>query len=196
MRFVPFQALSTERLLLRIFRTDDAPAYFACLGGSDVVTKYMLWEPHRDVSESEASIQKIRHRYESSTPYTWAISPKGADTLIGRIDLLRLDEQTGTCSFAYMLGADFWNVGYGTETLKAVLQFAFMQLDASAIEADHMADNPASGAVMLKAGMTFQKTISNKYEKQGIYHNANVFRITKADWLTKNALSDSHPDCF
>lgn len=184
MRCAPFQILSTERLLLRKFRTEDAAAYYARLGSSEAVTKHMLWAPHQNIGESEASIQKISCRYDSDTPYTWAIVLKETDGLIGRVDLLRLDAQTGTCSFAYMLGTDFWNQGYGTEALTAVLDFAFTQLEISAIDADHMADNPASGAAMRKAGMVCQGRIPNKYEKNGICHDAICYRITQEGWFS------------
>lgn len=183
MRFAPFQKLSTERLLLRKFREEDAVAYFACLGGSEAVTKYMLWQPHRDIAESEESIRKICRRYGSATPYTWAIVLKGTDALIGRIDLLRFDEEAGTCSFAYMLGVDFWNQGYGTEALRAVFDFAFTQLEVAAIDADHMADNPASGAVMRKVGMRYQGRIPGKYLKNGILHDVVCYRVMRKEWF-------------
>lgn len=184
MRFAPFQALSTQRLHLRKFRMEDAAAYFACLGSSEAVTRYMLWQPHQSISESEDSIRKILGRYESTTPYTWAITLRETGVLIGRVDLLRLDEQTGTCSFAYMLGADYWNNGYGTEVLRAVFSFAFTQLDVTAIEADHMADNPASGAAMRKAGMCYLGRIPDKYQKNEIWHDALCYRIMRKDWFS------------
>lgn len=183
MKFAPFMQLDTDRLLLRNFQEKDATAYFTQLGSSEQVTRFMLWQPHRDTSESENSIRKILCRYESETPYTWAIVLKETATLIGRIDLLRLDEQAGSCSFAYMLGADHWNKGYGTEALKAVFQFAFNQLAVSVIEADHMADNPASGAVMRKAGMTRIGHSPNKYQKNDTMHDAVSYRITQKEWF-------------
>lgn len=183
MRAAPFQSLSTQRLLLRKFRMEDAASYFAHLGSSEAVTKYMLWQPHQSISESEDSIRKILRRYESDAPYTWAITLQKTGTLIGRVDLLRLDAQTGNCSFAYMLGAAFWNKGYGTEALHAVFDFAFTQLEVSAIEADHMAANPASGAVMRKVGMTCQGKVSGKYQKNETWHDAVCYRITRKEWL-------------
>lgn len=184
MRQASFQSLTTQRLRLRKFLTEDAAAYYECLGSSDAVTKYMLWEPHKDISESEESIRKILNRYETATPYTWAIALKETDALIGRVDLLRLDQQAGTCSFAYMLGADFWNHGYGTEALRAVFDFAFTQLEVESMDADHMADNPASGAVMRKLGMTSQGSIPNKYQKNGVWHDAVCYRVTQKEWFS------------
>lgn len=185
MKYVPFHDLSTSRLCLRRLSLSDIPAYFARLGSSPEVAQYMLWDPHKDISESEASIQKALRRYAEGKCYRWGIALKEDNTLIGVIEALKFDENADTCSFAYMLGRDFWGQGYGTEALEAVFRFVFTELDVSAILADHFAENPASGAVMRKAGMTYQRTIPAKYEKHGILHDAPEYRITKDEWQKK-----------
>lgn len=81
-----------------------------------------------------------------------------------------------------MLGTDFWNRGYGTEAVKAVFDFAFRELGIESITADHMAQNPASGAVMRKAGMRQCGVTPGKYEKNGIKHDAVCYEITKEEW--------------
>lgn len=182
MKFAPFQPLQTPRLVLRKFSMEDAPDFFEKLASSEKVTEFMLWEPHRALVDSQNSIRKVLQRYDSQEPYTWAIALKESGDLIGRIDLLRFDAQTDSCSFAYMLGADFWNLGYGTEAVKAVFCFAFSELEVSAIEADHMAENPASGAVMRKAGMKYLGVMPRKYEKKGVWHDAVSYRITQEEW--------------
>lgn len=177
-----FQELRTQRLLLRKLRMEDALPFFRRLGGSAAVTEYMLWVPHQDPSESVASIQKTLHRYETGRCFRWAIALQENDSLIGIIDLLAFDDQADSCSFAYMLGQEFWGRGYGTEALQAVLNYAFCQMGVRVVTADHFAENPASGAVMRKAGMRCVRTIPGKYRKNGIIHDAVEYRITKDDW--------------
>ena len=182
MSYIPIHPLETDRLRLRRLTMEDVPLFFTRLGSSEAVTRYMLWKPHKDISESSASIQKVLHRYETGESCRWAIAQKDTDALIGIIDLLGFDEAAGTCSFAYMLGEDFWGRGYGTEAVTAVFRYAFEVLGVDAIIADHFAGNPASGAVMQKAGMTYQRTIPGKYEKNGVLHDAPEYRITREEW--------------
>lgn len=182
MKPVPFHPLHTQRLHLRKFFSEDVPVFFERLGSNQNVTKFMLWEPHSSIAQSENSIRKIMARYDSPEPYCWAITLAQSGELIGRIDLLHFGEANGSCSFAYMLGEDFWNQGYGTEALQAVFRFAFEQLDIRQIVADHFAENAASGAVMRKAGMTQCGIVPKKYEKHGSLHDAVCYRITKEDW--------------
>lgn len=182
MRFPDFPTLETTRLRLRKLTVEDTQDYYRHLGSSEAVTRYMLWNPHKDISESEASIRKSLRRYEEGRCYRWGIARKETDTLMGVLELLRFDEETGGCSFAYMLGESFWGRGYGTEALTAAFDFAFSRMNVQFIAADHMAENPASGRVMEKAGMTKVRTLPGKYEKNGRFHDAVHYRITAEEW--------------
>jgi len=182
MKYGTFEQIKTSRLLLRKLRSTDVECYYKRLGGSEEVTRYMLWQPHQSPQESRESIEKILSRYQEKTCYCWAITRLEDDSVIGRIDLLRFDEQDKSCSFAYMLGKEFWNCGFGTEALKAVFSFAFEKLEIQRIVADHMRENIASGKVMEKAGMRYVKTHLSKYEKNGIHYDADEYVITLGQW--------------
>lgn len=182
MKYVPFTELTTNRLRLRKLTMDDVSVYYARIGCSSEVTKYMLFPPHRDISESVASVEKALQRYREGRCYRFCISLIDTDELIGVIEPLRFDEQTGTCSFAYMLAQDFWGQGYGTEALRAVLDFLFREMEMDRVEADHMAENTASGAVIRKAGMTCTGIIPGKYEKNGTVHDAVCYCISRSQW--------------
>ena len=182
MRYPAFRDIETSRLRLRKIRMTDLQNYYTRLGSSEAVTRYMLFQPHKSVEESKASIEKWLARYEAGNCYHWVIVLKDTDELIGVIDLLRFDEVANSASFAYMLAEDCWNRGYGTEAVRAVFDFGFREMELEFIEADHMEENGASGAVMRKVGMTYQRTEPQKYEKDGRKHNAVVYRINCENW--------------
>lgn len=190
MKFPAISILETPRLQLRKLTLADAEDYNHHLFGSEAVSRYMLWNPHRDVSESVASIRNVLGRYEEGRCYRWGITLKETNELIGMIDLLRFDEEKDSCSFAYMVGECYWGRGYGTEALKAVFAFAFTQMEVKSITADHMAENPASGRVMEKAGMMRTRILPAKYEKNGSTYDAIEYTITQADW-NKNCRAGS-----
>ena len=177
MGFVKFQELETERLLLRKLRMEDVYEYYERLFGDGDVTRYMNFEPHQDISESLESLQRRLNRYDEDNCYCWAIAEKEEDSLIGLIKLTRFDPRDNSCSFAFMLGCNYWNKGYGTEALTAVFRFAFEELKIDRIVADHMAPNIASGKAMEKAGMKHIGTEPEKYEKTGSRYDAEVYEI-------------------
>ena len=183
MKYAMFEQLETENLILRKFRSEDANCFYKRVGGSEDVTRYMLWQPHEYIEESQKSIEKVLARYEEGKCYTWAIALAKDDSVIGRIDLLRFDEENSSCSFAYMLGKEFWGRGFGTESLKAVFAFAFEKMEMQSIVADHMSENVASGKVMQKVGMRFVQKHLQKYEKCGKYYDADEYAIDAEDWF-------------
>ena len=177
MKYVPFHNIETERLILRDIRMEDIQEYYERLWGDGDVCRYLLHDPHQDIGESLAAIEDILQQYEKGNFYRWGITEKGDGSLIGIIGLVRIDEENSACSFAYMLGCDYWGKGYGTEVVKEVIRFAFEELGIQRIVADHMAENPASGAVMRKAGMVHTGTQRAKYEKAGRVYDAEVYEI-------------------
>lgn len=177
MRFAEFRELETERLTLRRLQMEDIYEYYERLFGDADVARYMLFEPHQDISESMESLCRKVDRYEQGNFYCWGIARKEEEGLIGLVELLRFEEKTDTCSFVYLLGCRYWNQGYGTEALKAVFIFAFEELEVERIVADHMTKNIASGKVMEKAGMKHIGSEQGKYEKRGIRYDAETYEI-------------------
>ena len=182
MRFPEICTLETPRLVLRKLTEEDIPAYYTRLGSSESVTRYMLFDPHKDISESAASIRKALGRYEAGRCYRWGIALKEDNTLIGILELLRFDEEKESCSFAYMLAEDCWGKGYGSEALVRALDFAFTEMAVQEVRADHFACNGASGGAMRKAGMIYLRTIPEKYEKHSIRYDAEEYGITRKEW--------------
>ena len=186
MHYADFETLETPRLTLRKIRMEDIYEYYERLYGDGDVCRYMLFDPHQDIGESLASLQKVLDRYEAGKFYRWGIALKEDDSLIGNIELLRFDEKENSCSFAYMLGCKYWNQGYATEALKAAMEFAFTKMGIQKIRVDHMSGNGASGAVMRKVGMTHVGTETGKYTKHGITRDAEIYEICAP---TKNELT-------
>ena len=189
MEYAKFHELETDRLLLRKLQMEDVYEYYERLFGDADVSRYMLFEPHQDISESLESLQRKLDRYEEGECYCWGVTEKGDDSLIGLIELLRFDPRDNSCSFVYMLGCNYWNRGYGTEMLKAVFRFAFEELGVERITVDHMTKNAASGGAMRKAGMIHIGTVEGKYEKLGEKLDAEVYEIRNSSRkaMTPNA---------
>ena len=182
MRFPELRALRTERLILRKLRREDVRDYYERIGSSEAVTRHMLFQPHRSIDDSVASIEKTLRRYETGKCFRWGITLRGDDRIIGVFDLLAFDERENRCSFAYMLGEHWWGRGYATEAMKAVFRFAFEEMGIETITVDHFAENPASGAVMRKALMRQTGIRPGAYEKNGALHDAVCYELTRKEW--------------
>lgn len=182
-----FTEINTPNLILRKLRLSDTCDFYEFASDEDV-SKYMLWTPHESISDSEKSILSSLEKYEKGKYYRFGIALKDTDRLIGIIQLLSFDEEKESASFAYMLARDFWGLGYGTEALTAVINYAFEQLEIQMIEADHFTENVSSGAVMRKCGMSYVDTVKDKYEKNGRKYSADTYILTREDWKKRAAL--------
>ena len=150
MIFADMTELETARLKLRRLSFDDVYDYYERLGSDGEVSKFMLFEPHQDIGETLALIEEALLRYEEESFYRWGI--ENEDGLIGVIELLHFDEESESCSFAYMLGKPWWGQGYATEALKAMIAELFARGWETVI-CGAFEENPASLRVMEKSGM-------------------------------------------
>lgn len=146
------QTLLTPRLTLRKLTIDDADRMFQNWTNSEVTTKYLSWSPHSSIEVTKAL---LAHRVQLDNE-EWGIVLTETQTLIGMIDVVRETPETQTKTIGYVLGENFWNKGYMTEALEAVIVYLFNHTAVNRIEAAHDTANPGSGKVMEKAGMTFE----------------------------------------
>ena len=160
MRHVGTVTLKTERLVLRRAELSDAPAMFANWTGDDEVTKYLTWPTHASVAATEGFIKYLLGEYENVKSYSWVIALKGMDAQpIGMISVVNMNEETDAVEIGYCLSRSWWGRGVMTEALGEVIDFCFETLGAQRVAARHDTNNPASGAVMRKCGMTHEGTL-------------------------------------
>lgn len=171
------QMLQTDRLVLRPFSMDDVMDVFLYASNKDV-TKYLTWEAHTDLLQTEKTIKEL---YINS-PGTYAIELRSENKCIGCIDL-RLDKKNNKGSFGYVLNQNYWGQGYMSEALMITLNFAFAKLNLNRIQSTHYVGNEASGFVMQKCGMKYEGMGLEEVKVKGIYHDVVHYAILKCDWM-------------
>lgn len=174
--------LETERLVLRRFTNDDAEAVFNNWTSDSEVSKYMRWEHHKNIEETKTKINDWLNRYSNNNFYQWAITFKGSDEPIGAIGLFVVNESDMCGDFGYSISRNYWGRGVASEALKAVLKFAFETVGFNRIESYHSLNNPASGKVMLKAGMKLEGLARQKYKSNVGFEDSYMYSILKEDY--------------
>lgn len=143
--------LHTERLILRPFREGDAEAMYRNWTSDERVAKYCRWYAHKSAAETEAYLEMCL-----KAEYCLAITLKGTDEPIGCIDLVG-ENTVGIPEIGYVLAYEHWGKGLMTETVKAVLD-DLLARGYEKVGACHDVNNPASGRVMEKCGMTYVRS--------------------------------------
>ena len=188
------QKLQTPRLTLRHFVIGDAEAMYKNWASDPQVTEFLRWPPHADAGVSRAVLAGWISEYDSPAFYQWAIVPGDLGQPIGTIGVNFCDDALLMAHIGYAIGRDFWNRGYTSEALAAVITFLFENVGMNRIESQHDPDNPASGRVMQKCGMTYEGTrrqadLSNR----GIV-DACMYAILLPEWLERQPQSQKIND--
>ena len=171
--------LSTERLLLRRFSLRDAQPAFENWLSEEKVTRFLTFEPYKSVREVRKILRKWTRGYARPDFYQWAIVLKESMQPVGTIDAKVIDADAGYMRVGYCLGSKWWGKGIMTEALKEVLAFLFGQVGAGRIEARHDANNPASGKVMQKCGMSYEGTLRRSAKSNVGIYDALVYAIVQ-----------------
>ncbi len=183
--------METERLNLRRLKRSDSQAIFDRWLSDERVAENRVSAAHRTVSETNARVADIAARYERKDFCWWGIELKATGELAGEIDLYDWDLTTGNSSVSYSLGYAWWNKGYATEALKAVMEFGFSEMNLHKISAAHNTDNPASGKVMKKAGMKQEGIVRHMIRNaKGQYKDCVLYGILQEDFLKMNFQKD------
>ena len=94
--------------------------------------------------------------YERADYYNWAIVCGGRP--VGGLAGIRLNERHESVELGYCLGYDWWSRGLMSEAVCAVRDFFFAEVGVHRIEILHAPQNPASGRVAQKCGLTLEGT--------------------------------------
>ena len=141
--------IATRRLVLRKPRREDAPAMFAVYAQDPEVTRYLLWKPHRDVSESYWIIDRFISNWESKTEFSWLIFQKETEQLIGSF---AARPKTDGFNLGYLLARPHWGNGYMPEVIDAFVNWAFRNSEIMRVWAECDVENGASAGALEKAG--------------------------------------------
>ena len=172
--------LETNRLLLRPVRRKDASDIYSYASDPDVA-RYVLWEPHRSVAETRNYIRYIRMLYRRGLPSSWAVTLRETGQVIGTIGLMWYSDANSAAEIGYSFSKSFWNCGYATESLQAVIHSLFHSLPVNRLEAQHDCRNPASGRVMEKCGMKKEGILRQRIRNKGEFANTVLYAILRSD---------------
>ena len=152
-----FPILHTNRLKLRDFTLQDAPAVFDELSRKEV-NQWMETELLHSVQETEQRLTGRINLFKDGMGFRWAIALiNDPGRAIGSCGFFHVRRGTRSVEMGYDLHPDYWNRGFMTEALQAVLGFTFSPantLPVHRIEALVAPGNLASIRVLEKLGFT------------------------------------------
>jgi len=177
--------LMTPRLRLRRLTMRDAQDIYRYSRDPEVA-RHVLWDAHRSIHQTREYIRYLLRQYRNAAPGTFAIALRDSGKVIGTIGFMWVQTENRSAEVGYSLSRAYWNQGYMSEALKAVVEFGFQKLYLNRIEAQHESDNPASGHVMAHAGMRHEGTLRQRIYNKGRFVDVDLYAIVRSDFMAKS----------
>ncbi|HWV42598.1 GNAT family N-acetyltransferase [Pseudorhodoplanes sp.] len=170
--------LETERLILRAPKLEDAK-HVAALANDKRIAENTRRIPH-PYSRSDAE-DFIAAANTPQGDIAFLITTH-AGLPIGACGLAMHDDAAP--EIGYWLGVKHWGKGYGTEAVRAVIDFAFTELAHESLCAGARVINPASRRILEKCG--FQWTGVGLCRIQALNSSAPIdrFRLDRGLWAS------------
>ncbi|NLJ96133.1 MAG: GNAT family N-acetyltransferase [Clostridiales bacterium] len=176
MNHIGTNSIETIRLILRRFRVDDAEDMYRNWASDIETLKFLSWGPHSDIEVTQRRILSWINRYDEPSVYNWAIYLKSIKQVIGSISVEIASDKDKSCEIGYCIGKEYWGREIVLEALRAVMHYLSCEVGYEKIIAKHDVMNKASGRVMQKAGMEYEKTIYNAgYRRNGSLYDVDVY---------------------
>ena len=178
-RALKLPLLETARLRLRKLTPGDAEDVFVYNSDPEVV-RYLLWTEHRSLAESQADIERVIKGYDQGSDLRWGIELKSTGRVIGGCKLTCVLEHK-RAEAGYVLAREHWGQGYATETVRAILQYGFYDLELNRIEALTFAEHTASGRVLEKCGFQCEGTMRGYELIKGAFRDLKMYSVLKGE---------------
>lgn len=156
--------IETDRLILRKITMDDAHDLFINWGSDIKTNEFLTFSCHKSEETTKKMIAYWLKKYEKNG-FEWAIVLKDSKKVIGVISV-DSSYMYNTLEIGYSISSKYWDNGYTTEALRAIIDYLFNECNYSIIEAIIPSDNIASIKVAEKCGMKMEATLKNRYRNK------------------------------
>lgn len=187
--------ISAERVCLRWLEQRDVNALFAIFSDPEVMR---YWSSPCLTSREEAArlLDDIHECFKSRTLFQWGVARKPDDLIIGTCTLAQVDATNRRAELGFALGSSHWRKGYMNEALRALLRFAFGELNLRRLEADVDPRNTASIRTVERLGFQREGYLRERWLVNGEVQDAVLFGLLQRDWeLTDPTLPRAGVGC-
>ena len=122
---------------------------------------------------------------ENRTKYFFAIIDKLTDEYIGEIGFTKIKEckEGNIVNLGYFILKENWGKGYVVEASKAIIDYAFVNLNTVKVETGCLKENYKSEKVMIKLGLIKEADYKKHTIMNDKFYDRIEYGITKDEWL-------------
>lgn len=171
--------IETERIRIRPMQIADATMMYVYMSDPEV-SKYLTWFPHAHLDDTVRYAAMATFSARNGGIAEWVFEYKENSLVIGNGGFTAYDVVHKSAEVFFILSREYWNKGLMTEILRALLGFAFNQ-GLNRIEAQCLAENKTSQALLIKLGFTKEGVLRQKMFIKRKYRDIIVFGLLKKE---------------
>ena len=183
---IELPTLMGSRVVLRDMRLADAPALLAAMSNEE--GSRFISPPPTSVEGFERFIAWSHRQRTAGQNISFAIVPRGSDTVIGLFQLRSLEPDFGTAEWGFALAKEFWGAGMFTEGARLVIDYAFDVVGARRLEARAALRNGRGNGALRKIGAVQEGVLRRSFLKHGEHLDQGLWTILREDWLETKAV--------
>jgi RimJ/RimL family protein N-acetyltransferase len=180
-----FGSIETERLIIREIQHSDAQDIFNYRADPKVYI-YQCWRPRtiEDVVEF-INNNMLSSKDISNHWHNFAIVYKADNNLIGDIGMNLFDSDGLQLEIGYTLSPFYQGKGYATESIKAIMDYAFNTFNIHRIIASMDPRNIKSENLAQRLGMRLEAHHIKNIKSDNEWFDTLVYAILKEEYLIK-----------
>ena len=172
--------LETPRLVLRELLPSDAERLLEIFSNADVARYTVVDLPRRKPKD----VRKMILAWKKTSMANWAVCHKESGAVMGFTGLRSFSPRNQSAEAGLTIDSEFWNQGYATEALQAVVAYGFNERKLNRITGGHFAGNGASGRVQQKCGFQYEGTQRQSHRlNNGQFVDFLLYAIVREDYF-------------
>lgn len=183
--------LTTDRLILRTWKNSDIPL-MATISSDPLVMEH--FPAMQGITATQAMVDHINQHYEKFGYALYAVETKDTQEFIGFVGLNHppfeipnfQPKSLSIVEIGWRLSSGHWGNGYATEAAKAVLHYAFTELNLGEIISFTVVANTKSRRVMEKIGLHHSEADDFDHPKlagKNPLRRHVLYRLTRDNYL-------------
>lgn len=177
---VLIKELQTQRLHLRKMEVSDSESLFKIWSDPDV-TKFMNVASFTHEVQAKEMIEMFEELAQTSKAIRFSMIESESNEIIGTCGFNSIDFENAKVEIGYDIAKEYWGMGYATEGICALLNYAFETLEFNRIEAKVEPANVNSIKVLKKLNFTFEGTLRQFEKSKGNFIDINIYSLLKTD---------------
>ncbi len=176
-----------DRIYFRPLEVDDAPQLERWVNDPRVWSTLGRRLPINELREREW----LEQYGKDEAHVRFGIVVRETDQMIGTAGLHNIDRDNRKAEFGIMIGdVDSHDQGYGSETAKLVLKFAFEELNLNRVYLGVFANNPRGIRAYEKAGYQYEGRDRKAYWRHGKYHDMLRYAVLRDEWAVLERIDE------